>query len=67
MRNFTNNCQNFTTRPSLYCVGVPLHDDRRAPLVSIWIDPTMTVFERQQRHEDTGLSGVSDCAIAGRD
>ncbi|MGD0965449.1 MAG: hypothetical protein ABSA57_16285 [Candidatus Acidiferrales bacterium] len=64
MHNFTNNCQNFATRPSPYCVWVPLHDDGRAPLVSIWIDPTMTAFECQQGHEDTGLYGVSDCAIA---
>jgi hypothetical protein len=63
MRNLTNNCQN-ATRPSLYCVWVPLHDDGRAPLVSIWIDPAMTAFERQQRHEDTGLYGVGDGAIA---
>jgi hypothetical protein len=62
MRNLTNNCQN-ATRPSLYCVWVPLHDDGGAPLVSIWIDPTMTAFERQQRHEDTGLYAVSNGAI----
>jgi hypothetical protein len=64
MRNFINNCQNFATRPSLYCVWVPLHDDGRAPLVSIWIDPTMTAFERQRRHEDAGLCSVRDAVIA---
>jgi hypothetical protein len=63
MRNLTNNCQNFATRPNLYRVWVPLHDDGRAPLVSIWIDPTMTAFERP-RYEDTEPCGVSGGVIA---
>jgi hypothetical protein len=64
MRNLTNNCRNIATRPSLYCVWVPLHDDGRAPLVAIWIDPAMTAFEHQQWREDAGLYGVGDGVIA---
>ena len=64
MTQFSNNFANCTTRTGLYRVWVPLHDDGRAPLISIWIDPTMTAFEQQQGLEEIGLSDVSDSAIA---
>lgn len=59
MTNFTNNSTNFT---KLYCVWVPARDDGNAPLVSIWIDPTMTAIERQQPCED--ISVPADASIA---
>ena len=64
MTQFSNNFANCTTQPGLYRVWVPLHDDGRAPLISIWIDPTMTAFEQQQRLEEIGRSDVSDSVIA---
>lgn len=64
MTQFSNNFANCTTRTGLYRVWVPLHDDGRAPLISIWINPTMTAFEQQQGLEEIGLSDVSDSAIA---
>ena len=64
MTHFSNNFANFTTRTGLYRVWVPLNDDGRAPLISIWIDPTMSGFRQQQGHEEIGLAGVSDSAIA---
>ena len=51
MANFVINSENFTTRSSLYQVWVSLHDDGRAPLVSIWIDPTMAAFEPQPQQQ----------------
>jgi hypothetical protein len=64
MANFTKKSQNFMTREGLYRVWVPLRDDGKAPLISIWIDPTMAAFERQQRHADSSPSAVSDSSIA---
>ena len=64
MAKFTSNFEKSTAGSGLYRVWVPLRDDGRAPLISIWIDPLMTAFERQQRHEEIGLPGVSDGAIA---
>jgi hypothetical protein len=64
MTRFTNNFANFTARSRLYRVWVPLHDDGRAPLISIWIDPTMAAFERQEDHPEIALSSVSDSPIA---
>jgi hypothetical protein len=64
MTNFTKKSENFMTREGLYRIWVPMRDDGKAPLISIWIDPTMAAFERQQRHEDSSPSGVSDSSIA---
>ncbi len=64
MANFTKNSENFTTREGLYRVWVPPRDDGSAPLISIWIDPTMAAFSRQQRRQDSSSSGVSDSSIA---
>ena len=46
MTNFTDNSKHFTARPRLYRVWVPLHDDGKAPLISIWIDPSLRAFEQ---------------------
>ena len=51
MANFVINSENFITRSSLHQVWVSLHDDGRAPLVSIWIDPTMAAFEPQPQQQ----------------
>jgi hypothetical protein len=45
MSNFTINCRDFTARSSLYRVWVPLRDDGKAPLISIWIDPCLRAFD----------------------
>jgi hypothetical protein len=47
MRNYTENSGNSMTGSSLYCVWVPVHDDRGDRLVSIWIDPVLTAFRPQ--------------------
>jgi hypothetical protein len=63
MTNSAEGFENFTTRPGLYRVWVPLRDDGKAPLISIWIDPMMTAFEPGPRHECGELSGISDGTI----
>ena len=44
MTKFINISANLTARPKLYRVWVPMYDDGRAPLISIWIDPTMAAL-----------------------
>jgi hypothetical protein len=63
MTNFTNNSEKFTARSGLYRVWVPLHDDGRPPLISIWIDPAMTAFEVQVCQEGANVSGISEDAV----
>ena len=61
---FTNNSANLTARPKLYRVWVPIWDDGRASLISIWIDPTMAAIEREQRYKDSGRFDMSDGELA---
>jgi hypothetical protein len=49
--NNTINLTKLNERRGLYRVWVPLHDDGKAPLISIWIDPAMTGIERCHRDE----------------
>jgi hypothetical protein len=58
MFNFSNNLESFITHRGLYRVWVSMHDDGKAPLVSIWIDPGMKAFEPQDGKEHITLSGV---------
>jgi len=64
VNNFKNDQKKFTTRPGLYRVWVPLHNDGKVPLISIWIDPTIAALKRQLSHEGIGPSGISDGAVA---
>lgn len=43
--NNTTNVPKFNERRRLHRVWVPLHDDGKAPLISIWIDPELRAFE----------------------
>ena len=39
-------------RKSLYCVWIRAHEGDQAPLIRVWIDPSMTMFESQVKlHE----------------
>jgi hypothetical protein len=60
MTNFYNSSENFMARPSLYRVWVPLHDDGKAPLISIWIDPIMTAFEPEPHRESIEISRANE-------
>lgn len=51
-------------RRGLYRVWVPLHDDGKAPLISIWIDSTMTAIERCHCDESGELAAINDGAIS---
>ena len=51
-------------RRGLYRVWVPLHDDGKAPLISIWIDSTMTAIERCQRDESGELAAINESAVS---
>jgi hypothetical protein len=62
MNNFTNNSAKFNDRKGLYCVWVPLHNDGKAPLISIWIDPTMAAFDPRQNNGE--LAGISEATTS---
>jgi hypothetical protein len=56
--------ERFTSRSGLYCVWVPLRDDGKAPLVSIWIDSSMTAFEPRPQQEAIAVPEANEAAMA---
>jgi hypothetical protein len=58
MTNYINNSAKINDRKGLYCVWVPAHDNGNAPLISIWIDPTMAAFDPRQNSGE--LAGISE-------
>jgi hypothetical protein len=59
MFSFASNLQILVPRQSLYCVWIRAHDSENAPLVSVWIDPSMTMFESGAKMQEYDL-------VAGR-
>lgn len=47
MFDFNSNNNNRVRCPSLYCVWIRAHEGENAPLIQVWIDPTMSQFESQ--------------------
>jgi len=41
--------KNRVPRPSLYCVWIYAHEGSDAPLIRVWIDSAMTLFDSQAR------------------
>jgi hypothetical protein len=50
MFHFDKKRENLAPRASLYCVWIRAHDGENAPLVQVWIDPSMAMFELQTAH-----------------
>jgi hypothetical protein len=61
MANYISNSSKFNDRKGLYCVWVPAHNDGKAPLISIWIDPTMAPFDASQKSGE--LAGIAEGVI----
>jgi hypothetical protein len=47
MFDFIFDRKNSVPRPSLYCIWIRAHEGENAPLIQVWIDPSMSVFESQ--------------------
>jgi hypothetical protein len=44
--------------PSLYCVWIRAHAGENAPLIRVWIDPSMSMFESQARVHEPDLAAA---------
>jgi hypothetical protein len=59
--------KNSVPRPSLYCVWIPAHEGENAPLIRVWIDPSMSIFDSQTHvHEPDPIAAreEADAAVA---
>jgi hypothetical protein len=39
--------KNSVPRPSLYCVWIRAQEGENAPLIRVWIDPSMSMFDSE--------------------
>jgi hypothetical protein len=58
MFDFIFNCGNSVPRPSLYCVWIRAHEGESAPLIRVWIDPSMSMFESQAKVHEPDLAAA---------
>lgn len=58
MFDFIINRKNSVPRPSLYCVWIRSHNGENAPLIRVWIDPSMSIFESQARVHEPDLAAA---------
>jgi hypothetical protein len=52
--------KNSVPRPSLYCVWFRAHEGENAPLIRVWIDPSMSMFESQAKVHEPDLAAAQD-------
>ena len=45
-------------RPSLYCVWFREHEGENAPLIRVWIDPSMSILESQGKVHEADLAAA---------
>jgi hypothetical protein len=58
MFDFINNRKTLVPRKSLYCVWFRAHEGDNAPLVRVWIDPSMTMFETEVKVHEPDLEAA---------
>jgi hypothetical protein len=58
MFDFIVNRKNSVPRPSLYCVWIRAHEGENAPLIRVWIDPSMSMFDSQARVHEPDLAAA---------
>lgn len=54
----TSSSNKSVPRPSLYCVWIQAHEDENAPLIRVWIDPAMSMFESQATVHEPDLAAA---------
>jgi hypothetical protein len=50
---------------SLYCVWIRAHEGDNAPLIRVWIDPSMTMFESQVKVHEPDVEAARAAIEAG--
>ena len=58
MFDFTSNLKILVPRKSLYCVWIRAHEGENAPLVSVWIDPSMMMFESRAKVQESDVEAA---------
>ena len=65
MFDFIKNETPRVPKESLYCVWIRAQAGENAPLIRVWIDPSMTMFEsRAKVHEPDVAAARAESAVA---
>ena len=69
MFDIISNRKTLVPRKSLYCVWIRAHAGEDAPLIRVWVDPSMTMFESQVKvHEpdvEAARKGIQEAVREG--
>jgi hypothetical protein len=57
MIDILKNSGRVSPRPGLYCVWIRASEGENAPLVSVWIDPSMAIFESEEEAQQSDDAG----------
>ena len=65
MFDFTSNRKRLVPSKSLHCVWIRAHEGDNAPLIRVWIDPSMTMFDsRAKLHEPDAIAARAESQAA---
>lgn len=64
MKKLTNVLKQLVPPQGLYCVWIRAHDGDDAPLIRVWIDPSMTMFESRVKIHEEDLAAIRAQALA---
>jgi hypothetical protein len=64
MKKLTNIFSKLAPQRGLYCVWIRAHDGENAPLIRLWIDPSMRMFETRAKIHDQNLAAITADALA---
>ena len=67
MLDFIFDRRNSMPRPSLYCVWIRAHEGENAPLIQVWIDPSVSVFDSRARVHEPNLAAREEDEAVLRD
>jgi hypothetical protein len=65
MFDFITNRKAYVPRANLYCVWIRAHEGQDAPLIRVWIDPSMTMFESQAKVHEPDIESAHEVLQAG--
>lgn len=65
MFDITTHRKTLVPHKSLYCVWIRAHEGDNAPLIRVWIDPSMTMFESQVKVHEPDVEAARAMIQAG--
>ncbi len=62
MYDVENNLKVLALRMGLHCVWIRAYESENSPLIQIWIDPSMAMFEPRRKAHELGCHTKEECS-----